>query len=105
MVRCDPTEEARGYQPIQAYGIIGNLDTIALVGINGSIDFMCFPRFDSPTVFAALLDEEKGGFFSIAPVGKYREGKQFYLPDSNILLTRVFSPHGVGEISDFMSIP
>lgn len=92
------------YQPIENYGIIGNLETVALVGINGSIDFMCFPRFDSPTVFAALLDDEKGGHFSIAPVQSSGPGKQFYLPDSNILLTRISSHEGTGEISDFMTM-
>ena len=55
------------YQPIENYGIIGDLHTVALVGLNGSIDFLCFPRFDSPSVFAALLDDEKGGRFQIEP--------------------------------------
>lgn len=98
------TGESMHYQPIEDYGIIGNLETIALVGINGSIDFMCFPRFDSPTIFAALLDDEKGGQFSIAPLRKPDQRKQLYLPDSNILLTRFFSREGMAEISDFMSI-
>ena len=52
------------FQPIEDYGVIGNMRSIALVGTHGSIDFFCFPRFDSPTVFAALLDPEKGGFFA-----------------------------------------
>jgi GH15 family glucan-1,4-alpha-glucosidase len=56
------------YQPIENYGIIGDLNTIALVGLNGSIDFMCFPNFDSPSIFAALLDSEKGGSFEISPL-------------------------------------
>ena len=55
------------YQPIENYGVIGDLNTVALVGMNGSIDFMSFPHFDSPTIFAALLDDEKGGRFCIAP--------------------------------------
>jgi len=52
---------SKGYQPIENYGIIGDLYTVALVGMDGSIDFMAFPHFDSPTVFAALLDWQKGG--------------------------------------------
>jgi GH15 family glucan-1,4-alpha-glucosidase len=55
------------YQPIENYGIIGDLKTVALVGLNGSIDFMCFPDFDSPSIFAALLDKDKGGYFQICP--------------------------------------
>ena len=51
------------YQPIENYGVIGDLNTIALVGLNGSIDFMCFPDFDSPSIFAALLDEKKAEAF------------------------------------------
>jgi len=54
-------------EPIHNHAIIGDLNTIALVALNGSIDFMCFPRFDSPSIFAALLDPERGGHFSIAP--------------------------------------
>ena len=56
-------EKIADYQPIENYGVIGDLNTVALVGFNGSIDFMCFPDFDSPTVFAALLDKQRGGFF------------------------------------------
>lgn len=90
------------YQPIENYGIIGDLKTTALVGLNGSIDFMCFPNFDSPSLFACLLDKEKGGYFSIAPVFKEMKTKQLYLPDTNVLLTRFLSSEGVGEITDFM---
>lgn len=92
------------YQPIENYGIIGDLNTVALVGLNGSIDFMCFPEFDSPSLFAALLDEKKGGFFSINPLFKEMKTKQLYLPDTNVLLTRFLSSEGVGEITDFMPV-
>lgn len=92
-------------QPIENHGIIGDLHTAALVGMDGSIDFMSFPRFDSPTIFAALLDPEKGGHFQIAPAqpGRFRH-KQLYFPDTNMLLTRFLSDDGVAEISDFMPI-
>ncbi len=92
------------YQPIENYGIIGDLHTIALVGMDGSIDFMSFPHFDSPTIFAALLDHEKGGRFQICPKLDQARHKQLYLPDTNILLTRFLSESGVAEISDFMPI-
>ena len=90
------------YQPIENYGIIGNCNTAALVGRHGSIDFMCFPRFDSPTIFAALLDDQKGGHFKIAPVSDAFRSRQMYLPDTNILLTRFFAADGVATLSDFM---
>ncbi len=92
------------YQPIENYGIIGDLNTIALIGLNGSIDFMCFPRFDSPSVFAALLDDKKGGSYSISPEFKKMKTKQLYLPDTNVLLTRFLSSEGVGEVIDFMPV-
>jgi len=92
------------YQPIENYGIIGNLNTVALVGLNGSIDFMCFPQFDSPSVFARLLDQRKGGYFSINPEFREMKTKQLYLPDTNVLLTRFLSSEGVGEITDFMPV-
>jgi GH15 family glucan-1,4-alpha-glucosidase len=92
------------YQPIENYGIIGDLHTVALVGMDGSIDFMSFPHFDSPTVFAALLDAAKGGRFQVAPVLAEARQKQMYLPDSNILISRFLSEEGVAEVSDFMPV-
>ena len=92
------------YKPIEDYGMIGDLRTIALVGVDGSIDFMCFPHFDSPTVFAAMLDESKGGCFRIAPAIDGVRQKQMYLPDTNVLITRFLSEQGVGEVTDFMPV-
>ena len=92
------------YEPIENYGVIGDLQTVALVGMNGSIDFMCFPHFDSPSIFAALLDARKGGRFQLAPVLKGERRKQMYFPDTNMLLTRFLSAGGVAEVSDFMPI-
>jgi GH15 family glucan-1,4-alpha-glucosidase len=92
-------------QPIENHGIIGDLRTAALVAMDGTIDFMCFPRFDSPTIFASLLDAKKGGSFKIGPVeADHFRRKQLYFPDTNMLLTRFLSNHGVVEISDFMPI-
>ncbi len=98
------TKGVSDYQPIGNYGIIGDLETVALVGTNGAIDFMCFPRFDSPTVFAALLDHRRGGSFELAPLMRDAHRKQLYMPDSNILLTRFLSEAGMAEVSDFMPI-
>jgi GH15 family glucan-1,4-alpha-glucosidase len=92
------------YAPIGDYGIIGDLHTVALVGMDGSIDFLCFPSFDSPSVFAALLDADKGGRFQIAPVLDGAARKQLYLPDTNVLLTRFLAADGVAELSDFMPV-
>ncbi len=92
------------YQPIENYGVIGNMRTAALVGMNGSIDWYCFPAFDSPSVFGAILDDQKGGSFSIAPATEHTAKKQFYWPDTNVLVTRFFSTDGVGQITDFMPV-
>ena len=85
------------YKPIESYGVIGDLHTIALVGMDGSIDWCCLPHFDSPSIFAAILDEHKGGFFKIASLYEAQH-KQMYLPDSNVLVTRFLSREGVGEV-------
>ena len=92
------------YQSIQDHGIIGNLHTAALIAKNGSIDWFCFPRFDSPSVFASILDDKKGGYFRIAPVAPDVTMKQLYWPDTNVLVTRFLSADGVGEVVDFMPI-
>ena len=93
-----------GYLPIEDYGAVGNMRTLALVGKNGSIDWLCFPEFDSPSVFAALLDDRKGGYFRICPAAGDVTQKQHYWPDTNVLVTRFFSDGGVGEIVDYMPI-
>ncbi len=92
------------FQPIENYGIIGNMRSTALVGMNGSIDFLCYPDFDSPTVFAALLDDEMGGRFQIEPQLTNVRIRQLYLPDTNILLTRFLAEEGVAELMDYMPI-
>ena len=75
------------YHPIDEYGIIGNMRSAALVGMNGSIDWFCFPHFDSPSIFAKILDHRIGGYFSICPTPGFKT-KQFYWPDTNVLITR-----------------
>lgn len=90
------------YLPIENYGVIGNMRTVALAGMHGSIDWFCYPNVDSPSVFGALLDAEKGGRFRIAPVDETVRRKQFYWPSTNILVTRFFSEEGIVELQDFM---
>lgn len=92
------------YQPIENYGVIGDQHTVALVGTNGSIDWFCFPHFDSPSVFAAILDHKKGGHFSISPVAEGVTRKQLYWPETNVLVTRFLSHDGVGEVMDYMPV-
>ena len=111
------------YPPIAEHGVIGDLHTVALVAVDGTIDWYCCPSFDSPSVFAALLDGDRGGFFRIAPVeivssqatmlrrivsGADRERrsdhKQLYFPDTNVLITRFLDADGVCEVQDFMPI-
>ena len=91
------------YQPIQDHEIIGDLRTVALVGMDGSIDWFCFPHFDSPSVFAAILDDAKGGRFRIAPTCEATR-KQFYRPETNVLITRFLTAEGVGQVTDFMPV-
>ena len=92
------------YQPIENYGIVGDMHTLALVGMDGSIDWLCLPHFDSPSVFAAILDDKIGGRFKISPMTEGVTRKQFYWPDTNVLISRFLSPDGVGEITDFMPV-
>lgn len=76
----------------------------ALVGLHGSIDWFCFPHFDSPSLFASILDDEKGGYFAIGPVKQNYKTKQFYWPDTNVLITRFLSDDGIVEITDYMPV-
>jgi GH15 family glucan-1,4-alpha-glucosidase len=92
------------YPNISDHGLIGDLQTAALVTTDGTIDWFCCPRFDSPSVFASLLDADKGGYFRIAPDRDDYVSKQLYLPDSALLITRFMTPDGVGEVQDFMPI-
>src|SRR5262245_39607137 len=92
------------YQHIDRYGVVGDLNTVALVGIDGTIDFFCFPFFDSPSIFARMLDHQRGGSFRLAPLLEGARHKQMYLPDTNILFTRFLSRQGLAELTDFMVV-
>ncbi len=87
---------------IEDHGMIGDLQTAALVTTDGTIDWYCCPRFDSPSVFASILDAEKGGYFRVDPEGVEFRSKQLYLPGTAILITRFITEGGVGELIDFM---
>jgi GH15 family glucan-1,4-alpha-glucosidase len=92
------------YPNISDHGFVGDLQTAALVSTDGTVDWFCCPRFDSPSVFASLLDAEKGGFCRITPDRDDYVSRQLYLPDSAILITRFMTPDGVGEVHDFMPV-
>ena len=92
------------YQPIEDYGVIGNLRTVALIGKTGNIDWFCFPHFDSPSIFGAILDDRKGGSFRLYPKTGDVTRKQLYWPDTNVLITRFLADDGVGEVTDYMPI-
>ncbi|MGW3095424.1 glycoside hydrolase family 15 protein [Streptomyces sp. NPDC001102] len=97
-----PTAAAR-YLPIAEHGLIGDLRSVALVGTDGTIDWYCCSAFDAPSVFAAILDAERGGSFELA-ASVPAKTKQFYFPDTNVLITRFFTEDGVGEVQDFMPV-
>ncbi|MFC9794715.1 glycoside hydrolase family 15 protein [Streptomyces sp. NPDC127584] len=94
------------YPPIADHGLIGDLQTAALVSAGGAVDWFCAPRFDSPSIFASLLDQERGGHFTIAPAPAHEDVtvRQLYLPDTAVLITRFLTPEGVGEVVDFMPV-
>ena len=92
------------YPNISDHGLIGDLQTAALVATDGTIDFFCCPRFDSPSVFASLLDADNGGHFRVAPVADNYVSKQLYFPSTAMLITRFMTPDGVGEVLDFMPV-
>ncbi|MGX1128732.1 GH15 family glucan-1,4-alpha-glucosidase [Streptomyces glaucescens] len=91
------------YLPIAEHGLIGDLRSVALVGTDGTIDWYCCGAFDAPSVFASILDAERGGAFQLSAAGPAKT-KQFYFPDTNVLITRFFTEDGVGEVQDFMPI-
>lgn len=93
------------YQPVEDYAVVGDLYTVALVGKNGSIDWCCLPDFDAPSVFGALLDARRGGFFRLAPADMMEtQYRQLYVPETNILVTLFLAREGIAELTDFMPI-
>jgi len=100
-------QSSSGYKPIEEHGLIGNMRSCAVVAVDASISWYCFPHFDSPSVFGALLDAEKGGFFTIRAAldrGSSLTHKQLYHSETNVLISRFLSDSGVGQVSDFMPV-
>lgn len=95
----DPGESLR----IEDYGVIGDLHSVALVGSNGSIDWFCYPHFDSPSIFARILDQERGGHYRIAPEEECTT-RQYYVPETNVLVTRFATEKASAELTDFMPV-
>lgn len=91
------------FKDLEEYGVIGNLETCALIGSDGSVDWLCLPYLKSPSVFASILDLERGGVFRITPTEKYRSVQE-YLDDSNVLRTTFHTPLGIVSITDFMPV-
>ncbi|HET6699088.1 MAG TPA: glycoside hydrolase family 15 protein [Nocardioidaceae bacterium] len=98
---ADPTE---AHPSIADHGLIGDLQTCALVAVDGSVDWFCAPRFDSPSIFASLLDARNGGRLRVRPAARSYTTKQLYFPDTAILITRFMTDDGVGEVVDFMPV-
>ncbi|MBQ1010346.1 glycoside hydrolase family 15 protein [Micromonospora sp. M51] len=92
------------YPAVENHGLIGDLQTAALISTDGTVDWFCAPRFDSPSVFGALLDRRNGGHFQLSPDGVDYTSKQLYLPGTPILITRFHTADGVGELLDFMPV-
>jgi GH15 family glucan-1,4-alpha-glucosidase len=107
-IPIDPAEalmtDLTRYAPIADHGMVGDLQTAALITSQGVVDWWCAPRFDSPSIFAALLDHDRGGYFSITADADEQTVRQLYLSDTAILVTRFMTDDGVGEVIDFMPI-
>jgi len=99
----DRTPESTSYPPIDDYALIGDSRSAGLVSREGSLDWLCLPRFDSPSIFAAVLDAENGGRFLVRPLGEFRTERR-YLPDTNVLETVFRTPTGACALRDLMSV-
>src|SRR3972149_8069717 len=88
---------------ISEYGVIGDMHSAALVSGDGSLDWLCFPRFDSPSVFAAVVDDVNGGHFRIRPAGEVRHDHS-YLPESNVLVASFQTDSGSASLTGFMPV-
>src|ERR1700752_2168343 len=91
------------YLPIADYAVIGCTRSAALISRDGSIDWLCWPRFDSASIFARLLDHDRGGFFAIRPATGFRSSRR-YLPFTNVLETTFQCPSGTAKLTDLMPV-
>src|SRR5919112_5806668 len=99
----DRTSESAIYPPIDDYALIGDCRSAGLVSREGSLDWLCLPRFDSPSIFAAVLDAENGGRFLMRPIGEFRTERR-YLANTNVLETVFRTPTGACVLRDLMSV-
>ena len=99
-----PDHHPERQSPIDAHGIIGDMRSAALVNDKGSVDFFCWPEFDSPSIFCSLLDTPEAGIFQLSPDLPDARREQIYLPDTNVLQTRWLSDQAVVEITDLLPI-
>src|SRR5256884_304337 len=102
LVRAECLRRSNLGKAVYPYGLIGNCETAALVATSGSVDWFCYPRFDSPSIFAAILDRQRGGSFRVSPVNPVPTGEQAYLRDTNILTTTFHRSEGTLVVTDFM---
>src|SRR3569832_2308689 len=97
-------DEGRGYRPIRDYALIGDAHTAALVSTDGSIDWLCWPRFDSPAVFCRLLDQKRGGHFAVGPAEAHADSKRAYVEGTNVLETVFSTGAGRFRLTDLMPV-
>jgi alpha,alpha-trehalase len=98
-----PLEYRDGYLPIEDHGLIGDGTTAALVARDGTVNWLCIPRFDSEPLFCSLLDHRRGGAFTIRPEG-LREARQYYLPETAVLVTEMRSGTGTVRVTDALTM-
>ena len=101
--RFEPLNYIDGYLPIEDHGLIGDGATAALVARDGSVTWMCLPRFDSPPLFCSILDSARGGYFRISPVG-FVASRQYYEPDTGVLHTEMQTPSGLLRVTDALTL-
>jgi alpha,alpha-trehalase len=98
-----PLRRINGYLPIEDYGLVGDGTTAAMVGRDGAVSWLCAPRFDSPPLFCGILDAARGGAFTVAPEG-LEESRQYYEPETAVLITEMRSPEGVVRLTDALTL-
>jgi len=105
-----PKETWPGYRPIEEHGLIGNMHTCAVISTDAQVSWYCYPHFDSPSIFASILDSQIGGHFSIRAAVEHGGGspnvthRQLYHSETNVLISRFLTDSGVGQVIDYMPV-